>query len=82
VDTSTVTDPVHSNALFALPYILQRGRFSRSHLYNLVARGHFPKPCIVMGPRFTRWSAATVNQYFGDPVKWIADHKCNQKEAA
>ena len=47
-----------SNSLYAQPDILSRGRFSKSHLYNLMARGHFPQPVLRMGPRFTRWSVS------------------------
>ena len=58
-------------ALYALPDILERGKFSKSHLYNLMDRGHFPKPCLVMGPRFTRWGTQ-VDSWFADPQAWIA----------
>ena len=61
-------------ALCALPDILARGKFSKSHLYNLLARGQFVKPCLVMGPRFTRWNAIEVDQWFSDPARWIAEH--------
>lgn len=59
-------------ALYAQPDILARGKFSKSHLYNLMARGYFPQPCLRMGPRFTRWSAEQVEQWFQDPAAWIA----------
>lgn len=74
----TVTKPISGvqfapkPALYALPDILERGKFSKSHLYNLVARGHFPKPCLVVGPRFTRWSSADVDAFFADPASYIA----------
>ena len=58
-------------SLYAQPDILNRGKFSKSHLYNLMGRGHFPKPCLVMGPRFTRWSALDVDAWFADPKGWL-----------
>ncbi len=58
--------------LYAQPDILARGKFSKSHLYNLMARGHFPKPCLRMGLRFTRWAAADVDIWFQAPAAWIA----------
>ncbi len=62
----------HTRALYAQADILARGKFSKSHLYNLMARGHFPKPCLVLGPRFTRWSADQCDEFFSDPAAWIA----------
>jgi len=59
-------------ALYALPDILARGKFSKSHVYNLMARSHFPKACLVMGPRFTRWGSKDVDAWFADPAAWIA----------
>lgn len=61
-------------ALYAQPDILSRGKFSKSHLYNLMARGHFPKPALRMGPRFTRWSAEEVDGWFADPTGYVASH--------
>jgi predicted DNA-binding transcriptional regulator AlpA len=71
-----LTDSTRSNSplLYALPDITARGRFSKSHLYALLARGHFPKAALVLGPRFTRWSAVEVDQWFADPARWIAEH--------
>jgi len=61
-------------SFYALPDILSRGRFSKSHLYNLMARGQFPRPVIQQGPRFTRWSAAAVDSWLADPQGWITAH--------
>jgi predicted DNA-binding transcriptional regulator AlpA len=58
-------------ALYAQRDILVRGKFSKSHLYNLIARGHFPQPSLRYGPRFTRWSAAEVDRWLADPQSWI-----------
>jgi predicted DNA-binding transcriptional regulator AlpA len=69
--TNNTQSPARA-ALCALPDILARGKFSKSHLYNLMARRHFPEPCLRMGPRFTRWSAEQVDQWFQDPAAWIA----------
>ena len=58
----------------ALADILSRGKFSKSHVYNLMARGQFPLPILKLGPRFTRWSAQEVDEWFADPAAWIAAH--------
>jgi predicted DNA-binding transcriptional regulator AlpA len=65
-------NPAQSKALYALPDILERGKFSKSHLYNLLQRKQFPAPVLVLGPRFTRYSAEQVDQWFADPAAWIA----------
>lgn len=62
-----------TSRLYALPDILARGKFSKSHLYNLIARGQFPKPALVLGPRFSRWDAE-VDRWFQSPSEWIAAH--------
>lgn len=59
--------------LYALPDILARGKFSKSHIYNLIARGQFPKPALVLGPRFTRWDQE-VDLWFESPTLWITAH--------
>lgn len=59
------------DAFYALPDITSRGRFSRSHLYNLLARGQFPQPKLRL-TRFTRWSAAEVDAWMADPQGWMA----------
>jgi predicted DNA-binding transcriptional regulator AlpA len=66
-----VTTP---KALYAQPDILTRGKFSKSHLYNLMARGQFPQPALRCGPRFTRWSAADVDEWLSNPQGWITAH--------
>ena len=63
-----------TSRLYALPDILARGKFSKSHLYNLMARGQFPKPALVLGPRFTRWSAEQCDRWFEDPASYVAAH--------
>jgi prophage regulatory protein len=71
-----VLNPVqpHMRALCALPDILSRGKFSKSHVYNLMSRGQFPLPVLKLGPRFTRWSEQEINSWFADPSAWIAAH--------
>jgi prophage regulatory protein len=58
-------------SLYKLPDILTRGSFSKSHVYNLMERGRFPRPCLVMGPRFTRWSSTDIDSWFRSPQEWI-----------
>lgn len=67
-------DPISAKALYAQPDILSRGKFSKSHLYNLMARGQFPQPSLRCGPRFTRWSANEVDDWLADPQGWIERH--------
>jgi len=76
MDTLAVTPTAQAPApaLYAQPDILSRGRFSKSHLYNLMARGHFPQPVLRMGPRFTRWSAADVDLWMESPSAWLRAH--------
>jgi len=69
------------NQLYALPDILARGKFSKSQAYNLIARGHFPKPKLVLGPRFTRWSALDVEAWMSDPQGWIDAHAVREVSA-
>lgn len=71
----------HTQALYSQPEITARGSFSKSHLYAMVARGHFPGPVLKCGPRFTRWAAADVDAWFADPSAWIAAH-ADQQEVA
>jgi len=62
--------------------ITTRGKFSKTHLYNLLARGQFPEPAIRNGPRFTRWRAADVDAWFADPAGWMARAGAAKTEAA
>lgn len=52
--------------------ITARGKFSKTHLYNMLARGRFPQPTVRDGPRFTRWRSADVDAWFADPAGWMA----------
>lgn len=58
-------------ALYAQTDITARCRLSRSHIYNLVERGLFPKPAVRIGPKFTRWAAHEVDEWARDPQGWI-----------
>lgn len=55
--------------LYRVREILARGKFSKSHLYAMVARGEFPRQ-IVIGRRLSRWDAE-VDIWFADPPAWI-----------
>lgn len=71
MDAPNETEVAHAkDAFYALPDITNRGKFSRSHLYNLLARGQFPQP-FRHGPRFTRWSASEVDAWMADPQGWM-----------
>lgn len=74
MDTSNDTRLAQTRApaLYTLADILAKGNFSKSHAYNLMARAQFPPPCLVLGPRFTRWSAEQCDLWFKDPVAYIA----------
>lgn len=71
MDPTLLSNPQCCAALYALPDLLKRGRFSKSHLYNLIARNRFPKPILVLGSRFTRWSAEECDRWFANPTLWI-----------
>lgn len=66
----TQTDAVQKFALYALSDITRKGAFSKSHLYNMLARGQFPQPTLRWA-RFTRWNAAEVDRWLADPQAWI-----------
>lgn len=68
------TDQLGLPALYALPDILRRGKFSKSFLYVMLSKEQFPQPVLRMGPRFTRWSAAQVDSWLADPQGWQAAH--------
>ena len=76
---STTQQPDAKPALYAQKEITQRGGFSKSHLYNLLARREFPQPVVRSGPRFTRWASASVDAWMADPVAWIAANAAAQK---
>ncbi len=69
---ATVTQARSPHGFVNLAEILNRGKFSKSHLYNLLKGRQFPEPVLRVGPRFTRWSAAEVDAWFADPVGWLA----------
>mgnify|MGYP003608112075 CR=1 FL=1 len=53
--------------------IAAMGGPKKSHLYDLIARGHFPAPAVRLGPRYTRWSSAAVLDWLHNPAAWIAE---------
>ena len=61
-------------ALYTQTDITTRCRFSKSHLYNLIERGHFPPAALRCGPRFTRWKVSDVQEWLSDPQGWINAH--------
>jgi predicted DNA-binding transcriptional regulator AlpA len=77
MDPTLPTEVTSNRALYSLPEILQRGGFSKSYLYSLIARQCFPKPSVVLGCRFTRWSAPQVETWLADPQGWIDLHATN-----
>jgi prophage regulatory protein len=67
--------------LMAAKTITKAVNISRAHLYNMLARGLFPKPVLRCGPRFTRWKASDVQAWLADPQGWIAANgKATQDE--
>lgn len=66
-----VTNSQRTGKLYTQRDITSRFNFSKSHLYNMMARGHFPQAALRMGPRFTRWNSE-VDVWGADPVQWIA----------
>lgn len=67
-----------TNSLCHISDILVFAAFSRSHLYGLIAKGHFPKPAIRYGRRFTRWRAHEVQEWLSDPQGWIDRQDTNK----
>lgn len=54
--------------LYRLREILARGKFSKSHLYNMIARGEFPRQLTIGG--LSRWDGE-VEVWFADAPAWI-----------
>ena len=72
IPTARVFPSPERTGLDRVADITARGRFSKTHLYNLLARGQFPAPAVRDGPRFTRWRASDVDAWFADPAGWMA----------
>lgn len=70
-------DSNRSASLYELSDLLVRGKFSKSYVYDLMKRNCFPKPTLVLGSRFTRWSAAECEKWFANPTQWIDSQKEN-----
>lgn len=49
--------------LLRLPDVLAQTGLSRSLLYQLMARGVFPRPVSVAGTRVRAWSATAVSEF-------------------
>lgn len=82
MDKNILHSSTHNFSLYALPDLLRKGRFSKSHLYNLIDRKLFPGPILVLGSRFTRWSAEHCDQWFANPTLWIESQKKNGSKGA
>lgn len=72
MDQSTL--PGTNTRLYTQADVSTRCRLSRSHLYNLMDRGQFPRPAVRLGPKFTRWAAIDVDDWVRDPQGWIERH--------
>ena len=66
--------PPQTLTLCTLPEILLRIKVSKSAVYVWMAQGKFPRPCLVLGPRYTRWSVQEIDSWLADPKLWIAAH--------
>jgi prophage regulatory protein len=49
--------------LLRLPQVIARTALSRSTIYELMARGEFPRPLKVSGARLNAWSAEEIDHY-------------------
>jgi prophage regulatory protein len=72
--TEAVLNPVqpHTRALCTLPEILLRIKVSKSAIYVWMAQGKFPKPYLVLGPRYTRWSVQDIDSWLADQAALTA----------
>lgn len=61
------SNPIQS-ALVKQPELLTLTGLSRSTLYELVARGEFPKPIKQGGGRINYWPRAAVEKYINELV--------------
>jgi len=73
MDTKQPSD-VDDVSLYRMEDLMRKGSFSKGYLYKLMARNQFPKPALVLGPKFTRWAAEECNQWFANPTLWIQTH--------
>src|SRR5690606_30467244 len=55
--------------LLRVPDVLSLTGLSRSLLYQLIARGVFPRPVSVAGTRVKAWSAAAVSEWIEDQIQ-------------
>jgi predicted DNA-binding transcriptional regulator AlpA len=72
VDSALNQVQPHTRSLCALPEILQRIKASKSAVYVWMAQGRFPRACVVLGPRYSRWSVQDIDAWVSDPAAWIA----------
>ena len=52
--------------LLRLPQVIERTNLKRSTIYDLMAKGRFPKPVKITGARLNTWPAEEVEQFVAD----------------
>lgn len=57
--------PTNERRIIRLPEVERRTGFKRSHLYNLMKAGHFPK-AIKLGLRAVGWDSRAVDQWISE----------------
>ena len=75
MNPSRSNQSTQSPSLCCAAEILGRGKLSKSHLYKLLSKAHFPQPIFRYGPKFTRWSGPEVDAWFADPQGWISQQE-------
>jgi predicted DNA-binding transcriptional regulator AlpA len=67
---------IQTTQLYRERDITARGKFSKSHLYNMIARGEFPRQ-VINERRFARWGSE-VDLWFADPLAWRRTHSSTE----
>lgn len=62
---NSTTNTTHERRIIRLPEVERRTGFKRSHLYNLMKEGRFPK-AIKLGLRAVGWDSRAVDQWISE----------------
>jgi len=61
------SSPQQLQLFIRLPEVRQKVGMSKSHIYDLISQGKFPKP-VKVSPRISCWVAAEVDQWVQERI--------------